>query len=126
MVKMRELLYINNKLMSGNGLLAYKVTSNKIDGEGTKRNLAGTMRRQVIANKIKLEITSKEDLTEDEAQYILKEVRKDSAIVRFLDPKTKSLETIEAYFDSVPAEISYISEDGRIIYKAISFSIIEM
>ena len=106
----------------------FKITYNKIDGEGTKRNLQGNMRRQVVANKVKINViiplTSQKKMTD-----ILKRITKDTASVTFLDPKTNNKKTIKAYFGA-PEVKAYdvILRDGQLMtrYDKLSFSIIEL
>lgn len=111
-------------------LSKYKNTHNKIDGDGTKRNLAGTMRRQVIANKFKLEFSTKYPLSESEAKEILKCLRQDTFQVKFHTAISTQLLTMKNYAGPPSEEIDdvYTKADGteEILYKAMPVSIIEL
>ena len=78
-----KLIKINNQEIPIELIKNIDVEYNKIDGEGTKRNLAGTMRRQVIANKVKLTVALVPMLEEDEVQKILTLITNDTATVEY-------------------------------------------
>ena len=120
-----KLIKINNKEIPIELIKNIDVEYNKIDGEGTKRNLAGTMRRQVIANKVKLTVALVPLLEEDEVQKILTLITNDTATVEYLDPKIKGLKTIKAYF-SAPKVSTPMQDERGLIYNEFSFNIIEM
>ncbi len=120
-----KLIKINNQEIPIELIKNIDVEYNKIDGEGTKRNLAGTMRRQVIANKVKLTVALVPLLEEDEVQKILTLITNDTATVEYLDPKIKGLKTIKAYF-SAPKVSTPMQDERGLIYNEFSFNIIEM
>lgn len=120
-----KLIKINNQEIPIELIKNIDVEYNKIDGEGTKRNLAGTMRRQVIANKVKLTVALVPMLEEDEVQKILTLITNDTATVEYLDPKIKGLKTIKAYF-SAPKVSTPMQDERGLIYNEFSFNIIEM
>lgn len=120
-----KLIKINNQEIPIELIKNIDVEYNKIDGEGTKRNLAGTMRRQVIANKVKLTVALVPMLEEDEVQKILTLITNDTAMVEYLDPKIKGLKTIKAYF-SAPKVSTPMQDERGLIYNEFSFNIIEM
>lgn len=111
-------------------LSKYKAAHNKIDGEGTKRNLAGTMRRQVIANKVKLEFSTKYPLSEPEAKDILICLKQDTFEVRYHTVLKTELMTMKNYAGVPEEELDdvYEKQDGseEAFYKAMSISIIEL
>ena len=119
------LLKIDNQEIPVELIKKLQVEYNKIDGEGNKRNLAGTMRRQVIANKVKLTVELVPMLEENEVQTILSLITKDEAKVEYLDPKIKGLKTIKAYF-SAPKVSTPMKDERGLIYDEFSFNIIEM
>lgn len=102
-----------------------KIDYNKIDGEGTKRNLNGNMRRQVVANKIKLGITCVPLLTEDNIKTILGQITKDTARVSFYNPKLGKVQTIRAYFNT-PSVSPAFTYNGKTKYNGFDFNIIEL
>lgn len=120
-----KLIKINNQEIPIELIKNIDVEYNKIDGEGTKRNLAGTMRRQVIANKVKLTVALVPMLEEDEVKKILTLITNDTATVEYLDPKIKGLKTIKAYF-SAPKVSTPMQDERGLIYNEFSFNIIEM
>ena len=120
-----KLIKINNQEIPIELIKNIDVEYNKIDGEGTKRNLAGTMRRQVIANKVRLTVALVPMLEEDEVQKILTLITNDTATVEYLDPKIKGLKTIKAYF-SAPKVSTPMQDERGLIYNEFSFNIIEM
>lgn len=111
-------------------LSGYKNSHNKIDGEGTKRNMAATMRRQVIANKFKLEVKTKSPLTESEVKEILLCLRQDTFEVEFHTSLSTEMMSMKNYGGTPVEEIDdvYVYPDGteEIMYKAMSFSLIEL
>ncbi len=108
----------------------YKNTHQKIDGDGTKRNLAGTMRRQVIANKIKLEFSTKEPISEEEVRDILICLKQDVFEVKYHTALKEELMFMKNYAGPPTEEIDdiYVKADGteEVLYKALPISIIEL
>lgn len=104
---------------------AYKVEYQKIDGEGTKRNLKGTMRRQVVANKVKLVTKTKELLDANKTSCILEKVTQDTLSIEYWDTKTKTYKTIECYCGTPASEIDILLND-EITYKAMQIDFIEL
>lgn len=103
-----------------------KIDYNKIDGEGTKRNLDGNMRRQVVTNKIKIGVFIPENLIDSEIKLILNEITKDTAMVSFYNPKTSMIQTINAYFNTPSISPKYKTYDGITKYNSFDFNIIEL
>lgn len=119
------LLNIDNIEIDDEYIGAYKVSYNKIDGEGTKRNLNGDMRRQVIANKIKIEISTIENLPSEVMKNILELVTRDTVTCKFYNPKVKNYSTVKAYLNT-PEPVLYAKINGDYRYKAMAFNIIEL
>lgn len=111
-------------------LSKYKNTHQKIDGDGTKRNLAGTMRRQVIANKIRLDFSTKDPLNEVEQREILSALKQDTFEVKYHTSLSTNLLTMKNYAGPPAEEIDdiYVKPDGteEVYYKAMQVSIIEL
>lgn len=111
-------------------LSKYKNTHQKIDGEGTKRNLAGTMRRQVIANKVKLEFSTKEPMTQNETATILSALKQDTFEIKYHTSLGTQLMAMQVYGGPPTEEIDdiYVKQDGteEVFYKAMQVSIIEL
>lgn len=111
-------------------LSKYKNTHNKIDGEGTKRNLAGTMRRQVIADKIRLDFSTKEPITQKEVRNILECLKQDTFEVKYYTALKTEIMNMQVYGGPPSEEIDdvYVKSDGteEVLYKAMAISIIEL
>ena len=118
-------LRLNNLAINDNEIKSFSIEYNKIDGQGTKRNLEGTMRRQVIANKIKLSVGLVEHLEEDRVKKISAELTKDTSVIEFLDPITGAKTRKNVYF--APLSISmYAVAENKVIYNSFSFDAIEL
>lgn len=102
-----------------------KIDYNKIDGDGTKRGLDGNMRRQVVANKLKLGVTITDYLTDVEMKQILDQITKNTASVSFFNPKTNSMDTINAYFNTPSIAPAFVY-NNETKYNSFNFNIIEL
>lgn len=121
-----KLMRIGDLVLNDTDFSAYKTEYQKIDGEGTKRNLAGTMRRQVVANKIKLIAKTKELIDPDKMSIILDKVTEDTLIIdEFWNTKTKSYQSMKCYCGTPAPEMDMIQND-EITYKAMQIDFIEL
>lgn len=120
-----RLLKINNFEFDNGEIKEYKVAYNKIDGDGTKRNLEGTMRRQVIANKAKISVSIIDNMKASRVSEIIKYITLDTASIEFYDPKTNSIKRIDGYMN-VPEPSIYAVINGEVRYASFSFNIIEL
>lgn len=118
-------LKVDGLIIPSNFIKEYKVAYNKIDGEGTKRNLQGTMRRQVIANKVKLSVTLVENLTIEQTKPIMEKITKDTMSVEYYDIKTGTTKLIDAYINA-PEPSIYARLGQSIRLNSLSFNIIEL
>lgn len=120
------LMQIGNLVLYDTDFSSYKTEYQKIDGEGTKRNLKGTMRRQVIANKTKLITKTKELIDIDKISSILEKVTQDTLhIDKFWDTKTKKYRSMECYCGTPDPEFDMVQNDD-ITYKAMAIDFIEL
>ena len=120
------LMQIGELVLNDTDFSSYKTEYQKIDGEGTKRNLKGTMRRQVVANKVKLVTKISDMVTEEKMSKILKKAKQDTfKIDKFYDTETRAYRTINCYCGTPAPEIDQIL-NGEISYKAMPLDFIEL
>lgn len=121
-----KLMRIGELVLNDTDFSVYKTEYQKIDGEGTKRNLQGTMRRQVIANKIKLVTKTKELLDPEKISAILQKVTQDTLTIdEFLDSKTNSYKSMKCYCSTPISDIDMIL-NNEVTYKALPIDFIEL
>lgn len=121
-----KLIRIGELVLNDTDLSAYRVEYQKIDGEGTKRNLQGTMRRQVVANKVKLVTKTKELLNPDKLASLLQKVTQDTLTIdEYWDSKSKTYKSMQCYCGVPAPEIDMILND-EITYGAMSVDFIEL
>lgn len=118
-------LKLEDLVLHDTDLSGYDSEYNKIDGPGTKRNLSGTMRRQVIANKKKIYAKTKDFMTRIEMSNILKKITKDTLRIEYYDNKEDKLIAINCYCSPPKAEIDYVL-NNEIFYKPIEMIFIEL
>ena len=120
------LMQIGNLVLNDTDFSAYRTEYQKIDGKGTKRYLKGTMRRQVVANKVKLVTKTKELMDIDKMSEVLEKVTQDTfTIDKYWNTKTKQYETMKCYCGTPAAEIDMLLDD-EITYKAMPIDFIEL
>lgn len=121
-----KLMRIGDLVLNDTDFSSYKIEYQKIDGEGTKRNLAGTMRRQVVANKIKLIVKTKELIEPDKISEILNKVTQDTLTIdEYWNTKTKTYQSMQCYCGTPTPEMDMIQSD-EITYKAMQIDFIEL
>ena len=104
------LIRIGELVLNDTDFSAYKTEYQKIDGEGTKRNLKGTMRRQVVANKVKLVTKTKELMDVNKMAELLNVITQDTfKIDEYWNTKSKAYESMECYCGVPAPEITYKS-----------------
>ena len=120
------LIRIGELVLNDTDFSAYKTEYQKIDGEGTKRNLKGTMRRQVVANKVKLVTKTKELMDVNKMAELLNVITQDTfKIDEYWNTKSKTYESMECYC-GVPAPDMDMIQDEEITYKSIQMDFIEL
>ena len=121
-----KLMKIGELVLNDTDFSSYKTEYQKIDGEGTKRNLKGTMRRQVVANKVKLVTKTSNMITKEKLSEILKIVRQDTfKIDEFYDTDSMTYKSMDCYCGTPAPEIDMILND-EISYKEMSLDFIEL
>lgn len=120
-----DLLKLGNLQLLNEEIKKFEVSYNKIDGEGTKRNLAGTMRRQVIAQKIKIEVTLVSMIEPTRLRQIIKELNKNTSTVIYYDEESGTKKTIRAYFNTTKTSL-YARLKNKYYYDELSFAVIEL
>lgn len=121
-----KLMRIGELVLNDTDFSAYKTEYQKIDGEGTKRNLQGTMRRQVIANKVKLVTKTNELMSSDKMSALLEKVTQDTfTIDEYWNSKTKSYQSMQCYCGVPASEIDMLLNE-EITYKAMQVDFIEL
>ena len=121
-----KLIRIGELVLNDTDFSAYRVEYQKIDGEGTKRNLQGTMRRQVVANKVKLVTKTKELLNPDKLANLLQKITQDTLTVdEYWDSKTKTYKSMQCYCGTPAPEIDMLL-NNEITYKSMQIDFIEL
>ncbi len=121
-----KLIRIGELVLNDTDFSVYKTEYQKIDGDGTKRNLQGTMRRQVVANKVKLVTKTKELMEPDKMSALLEKVTQDTfTIDEYWNSKTKSYQSMQCYCGTPVSDIDLLLDDN-ITYKAMSIDFIEL
>lgn len=121
-----KLMRIGKLVLNDTDFSAYKTEYQKIDGPGTKRNLQGTMRRQVVANKVKLITKTKDLIDPNKMSSLLEKVTQDTfTIDEYWNSKTKSYQTMQCYCGTPASDIDLLLNDN-ITYKAMSIDFIEL
>lgn len=123
----KKLIKMDELVLYSTDFSAYKIQYQKIDGDGTKRNLQGTMRRQVVANKIKIVVKTKELMNAEKMSKILEKITRDTFQIEFWNTKTRAYQTIDCYASAPEPEIDLLDDEkDEITYKALSMDFIEL
>jgi hypothetical protein len=113
---------INNTDFSGL-VSGMKVGFETLVSDNSGRNAAGDTVIDVINKKVKLYITFRHT-TNAEMKSLLAAIKDYVVNVQFLDPKTETLTTIQAYTGTPEPEYYTISD--KTIYKPMSLNFIEL
>lgn len=117
--------YIQNK-----GL---KWTRNDIDSAKAGRNLAGTMNRGRVCQKVKLEVklvpmkqyvTTEKPYGALDVSDILKLINPEYVMLHYFDPLLGE-RNVQFYSNNVPATVCVEDTDGNILWDEISFPLVE-
>lgn len=121
-----KMMKIGELVLNDTDFSAYRTEYQKIDGDGTKRNLQATMRRQVVGNKIKIVTKTSNFITKEKMSALLKKVRQDTfTIDEFYDSDSMTYQSMECYCGTPAPEIDSII-DEEISYKEMSLDFIEL
>ena len=101
-----------------------KWTRNDIDGPDAGRNMAGTMLRQRVTSKKRLDVTCR-PLTSSEAHIVLSGIAPEYVTVQYTDPQEGTTVTRTMYSNNNPASYMLLKEDGTEYWDGITFPLIE-
>lgn len=101
----------------------YKYTLNDVD-KSSGRTLDGTMWRQRVGQKVKLELTCRQ-LTTEELSVVLNAIDPQFVTVTFVDPKYGGTRTAEFYSNNKPATCLVQLSPGVEKWSSVSFPLIE-
>ena len=102
----------------------FKWQRNDIESEDAGRFLDGTLVRDRVATKIRLDITCR-PLKTNEAMIVLQAVYPEEVTVRYTDPQY-GLVTRTMYSNNNPASHMLVQEDGTEWWNGITFPLIEI
>lgn len=94
-----------------------------VDGEGAGRDLSGTLRRNRVATKVRLDVTCR-PLTSQEARKVLNAIAPEWVEVRYTDPQ-KGVVTKKMYANNNPASYMMKKPNGTEYWSGITFPLIE-
>lgn len=100
-----------------------KWSRNDLDGPNAGRNLDGTMIRDLVTTKIRLDVTC-HDLNGDDFNTLLGLIIAQYVTVTYNDPYY-GVRTVQMYSNNHSAVASYTDEDGNMIWTDISFPLIQ-
>lgn len=100
-----------------------KWSRNDIDGSNAGRTLDGTMQRDRITTKIRLDITFR-PLNDAELSTVLNAIQPEYISVTYNDP-LYGTRTMEAYSNNVPATVLLKQTDGSWLWGSVTAPIIE-
>lgn len=95
-----------------------------VDGEGAGRMLDGTLERNRLTTKIRLDITCR-PLTAAEAKLVLTSIMPEWVSVTYTDPQVGGDVTKTMYSNNNPASFLMISRTGVEYWGGITFPLIE-
>ncbi len=98
-------------------------TRSDIDGPNAGRSLSGTMIRDRVATKIRLDITCK-PLESDELSALLNAIYPEFVTVTYDDPMMGTRQ-VTMYSNNNPAQYLIMREDGTEYWNGITFPLIE-
>lgn len=95
-----------------------------VDGEGAGRMLDGTLERNRMATKIRLDVTCR-PLKSSEASIVLSAIMPEWVSVKYYDPQIGSVVTKTMYSNNNPASYLIKHPDGTEWWSGITFPLIE-
>lgn len=102
----------------------FKWQRTDVDGEGAGRMLDGTLQRNRMATKIRLDITCR-ILKAAEASIVLSAIMPEWVSVSYYDPQVGSVVTKTMYSNNNPASYQIKHPDGIEWWGGITFPLIE-
>ena len=97
---------------------------NDVDGPAAGRTITGTMERDRVATKMRLDITCIL-LTDSELQYIQQLIHPEYIQVYYYDPLWGT-RTVWMYANNNSAVFSHLDEKGVELWKEVTFPLIEV
>ena len=97
---------------------------NDIDGPNSGRTITGTMERDRVTTKIRLDVTCIL-LDEYTLKNILQLIYPEYIYVRYDDPQMGQ-RTVWMYSNNNPATISHYDTQGNLVWKEVTFPLIEV
>lgn len=94
-----------------------------VDGTGAGRDLDGTLRRNRVCTKIRLDITCR-PLRDEEARVVLSAIMPEWVSVKYTDPQA-GLVVKKMYANNNPATYLMKATDGTEWWQGITFPLIE-
>ena len=101
-----------------------KWTRNDVDGPNAGRNLNGTMIRDLVCTKIKMEVTCR-DMEGAAFRRLLEVIVKEYVTVEYDDPLYGHV-TKKMYSNNHSAQLAIIHQDETRMWKDITFPLIEV
>jgi hypothetical protein len=95
-----------------------------VDGESAGRMLDGTLERNRVATKIRLDVTCR-PLNLAEASTVLTAIMPEWVSVRYTDPQMGAVATRTMYSNNNPASYAIKRSDGTEWWDGITFPLIE-
>lgn len=100
-----------------------KWTRNDIDSANAGRNLAGTMNRGRVVQKVKLEVKCV-PLTQTQVSALLQLINPEYVTVHYVDPLLGE-RVVQFYSNNVPATFCSQATDGSLLWDDLSFPLVE-
>lgn len=95
-----------------------------VDGEGAGRTLDGTLQRNRVASKVRLDVTCR-PLKSSEAKIVLQAIYPEFVSVEYTDPQNGGVVTRTMYSNNNPASFMMMKPDGTEYWDGITFPLIE-
>lgn len=102
----------------------FKWQRNDIDGPDAGRDLTGTLRRNRVASKVRLDITCRL-LKSEEAKIVLSAIKPEYVTVRYYDPEVGEVIEKTMYANNNPASFQIRQPDGTVWWSGITFPLVE-
>lgn len=102
----------------------FKWQRNDIDGPDAGRDLAGSLRRNRVASKVRLDVTCRL-LKSEEAKIVLSTIKPEYVTVQYYDPEEGAVLEKTMYANNNPASFQIRHPNGTVWWSGITFPLIE-
>lgn len=102
----------------------FKWQRSDVDGSDAGRDLNGTLRRNRVATKVRLDITCRL-LKSEELADILSAIMPEYVTVKYYDPQKGAVVTKKMYSNNTPATYQLKQPDGTVWWSGVTFPLIE-